>query len=138
MFDNRMENPMKRILIALMLGVVCLGGTPGLSAKEETTDTVSKPCVIITGADSRVSERGYHRITSMEGWTQIWLKHKGHEPGGKYDLFFNPAGVPLIDFDRFMVIGVFQGSGWNSAGLRVFSISEQPDRIVFRFDDYSY
>jgi len=133
-----MENQMKRIIMGLVLGVVCLGATPGLPAREDATATVIKPCVVITGADSQVSERGYHRATTMDGWTQIWLKHKGHEPGGQYDLIFNPAGVPLVDFDRFMVIGVFQGGGWNSAGLWAVSISEQPDRIVFRFDDHSY
>jgi hypothetical protein len=138
MFDKRMEYQMKRIIMGLVLGVVCLGVTRDLPARDDATATVTKPCVVITGADSKVSKCGYHRITSMDDWTQVWLKHKGYKPDGKYDLFHNPAGVPLVDFDRFMVIGIFQGSGENSAGLLAVSLSEQPGRIVFRFVDQSY
>ena len=125
------------MIICLVIGLMCFGVGSAETQGDKTAGGIS-PCVILTGADSQVSERGYHRITSIEGWIEIWLKHKGRAHSGKYDLIFNPAGVPLVDFERYMVIAIFQGSGWNSAGLRAVSISEQPDRIVFRFDDYSY
>jgi hypothetical protein len=37
-----------------------------------------------------------------------------------------------------MVIAAFQGSGWNSAGLRAVSVLEEKDRIVLRFVSKGY
>ena len=93
---------------------------------------VLRPCVVLTGADSHVSERSYHRITSATEWVARWRKHKGKKPDDA------PAGLPLVDFDRFMVIAIFQGRAVNSAGLKAVSITVNEDRIVFRFDDDSY
>jgi hypothetical protein len=129
---------MKTVIVGFVLGVVSLGVLSGLPASDDAVATVTKPCVVITGADSKVSKCAYHRIAGMDDWTQVWLEHKGHKPDGKYDHFHNPAGVPLVDFTRFTVIGIFQGTGGNSAGISAVSLTEQPDRIVFRFVDLSY
>lgn len=37
-----------------------------------------------------------------------------------------------------MVLAIFRGRGWNSAGVRAISIVEEQGRIVFRFHDKSY
>jgi hypothetical protein len=123
---------------ALVMGIACLGAIHGMAAEPEPAVTGIKPCVTLTGADSRVAERGYHRITSMNEWVDVWRKHKGSPEGGEYDHYYNPLGIPAIDFDRFMVIAVFQGAGMNSAGLDAVWLSPDEDRIVVRFDDKSY
>lgn len=129
---------MKRPIACLLVVIVCLVAIRGLTAEQEKATTIVKPCVTITGADSHVSECGYHRIASMKEWIQVWQKHEGHKVDEEYDLYYNPLGVPLVDFDNYMVIAIFQGSSWNSAGLSAVSISQEEDRIVFRFDDKSY
>lgn len=129
---------MKRVVTVLAVSIACFVAIPGVTAEGGKEVAVVNPCVVLTGADSHVLESGYHRITSMEDWTEIWQKHKGQKNGEKYNLYYDPLGLPLVDFARFMVIVIFQGSHWNSAGLKAVSISEQEDRIVFRFDDKSY
>lgn len=131
---------MKRIPICLVVGLMCLGVELAAAAEpqgDKAAGAVS-PCVVLTGADSHVFEHSYHRVTSMKEWSEIWKKHMGLKQGEVYDFYFNPAGLPLVDFERYMVIAIFQGSSWNSAGLEAVSVSEQQDRVVFRFDDKSY
>ena len=129
---------MNRIAMALLLGAVCMTAIHGVTAEPQNQPTVITPCVILTGADSHVSDREYHRITSMNDWAKLWQKHKGQKDNSEYDLYHDPLGLPLIDFQRYMVIAIFQGTRWNSAGLKAVSILEQQDGIVFRFDDKSY
>jgi len=129
---------MKRLIVGLVIGIVCsLAGLYAATAREPAGKPL-KPCVVITGADSHVVQRQYHRITSTNNWTRLWQKHKTEKVTDQYDLYYDPLTLPLIDFDRYMVIAIFQGSGWNSAGLTAVSISEEDNRIIFRFDDKSY
>jgi hypothetical protein len=96
------------------------------------------PCVIITGADSHVRQRRYLRITSMNDWTQLWMEHKGATRLLQYDLYHDPLTLPLVDFDNYMIIAVFQGDGSNSAGLSVVSMTENTSLITFRFQEKKY
>jgi hypothetical protein len=132
------DTQMNRMIMILVVGFTSLSVTLGAAAEADKAAAVVSPCVALTSADSHVSERGYHRITSVNDWTRLWQKHKGQKDGKQYDLYFDPLGLPLVDFDRYMVIVVFQGSGWNSAGLNAVSVSEEQDRIVFRFDNKWY
>ena len=79
----------------------------GLAAAEDN----ARPLVTLTGTDSHVKERSYHRVTSEDEWIKIWQRHKGEKESKDYDLFYNPLGLPYIDFEKCMVIAVFQGSG---------------------------
>jgi hypothetical protein len=92
----------------------------------------------MTGADSLIREREYLRVTTMAEWAAVWQRHKGEDPDKEYDFYYDPLGLPLVDFDRYMVIAIFQGSGWNRAGVVVDSINEEPDRTVLRFRDKTY
>ena len=131
---------MNRITMSLVLTVVfsvavCLA----LANEGDTTAALPVvPCVVLTGADSHLAECQYHRITCMDDWSKLWQKHKGQANEREYDLYYDRLGLPVVDFERYMVIAIFQGSGWNSAGLKAIAISEQQDRIVFRFKDKSY
>jgi hypothetical protein len=77
-------------------------------------------------------------VTSLEEWTRVWQEHKGAEAGGKYDAFYDKLTLPLVDFDSYMVIAIFQGECWNTAGLTVVSIFEDDSHIVIRFRNKSY
>lgn len=129
---------MKRAFAALVVVMACSVSAAALAAEQKNTAAIARPCVTITGTDSNISERCYRRITAEEDWTRVWQKHKGQKENEEYNLYYNPLGLPLVDFDRYMVIGVFQGSGANNAGLNAVSISEEQDRIVLRFENKSY
>ena len=129
---------MSKMTMILVVGFTSLAVTLGADAEADKPAAVVSPCVALTGADSQVSGRGYDRITSLNDWARLWQKHKGQKDGEQYDLYHDPLGLPLVDFDRYMVIVIFQGSAWNSAGVEAVSVLEEQERIVFRFDDKSY
>jgi hypothetical protein len=129
---------MSRMITILVVGFTSLGLSHGVMAPAQKATAVVSPCVALTGTRSHVSERGYRRITSVKDWVTLWQKHKGQKDGEQYDLYFDPLEIPVIDFDRYMVIAVFQGNGSNSAGLNAVSVLEEQERIVLRFDDKTY
>jgi hypothetical protein len=132
------EKIMKRLTMGLIVSMVCVLARPTTTPAEEPAEKVLKPCVAITGADSHITEPRCQRITSADDWTRVWQEHKGQTPSGKYDLYDDPLTLPLIDFDRYMVIAIFQGNGWNSAGLKAVSITDADNRTIFRLTGKGY
>ncbi|NLE39440.1 MAG: hypothetical protein GX621_15570, partial [Pirellulaceae bacterium] len=119
----------RRWLMALLVGMALLTGVrPSIADDSAVANSnvqqATRPLVTLTGTDSQIKERGYYRIMSEKEWIKIWQRHKGVEAPDGYDLFYNPLGLPDINFGKCMVIAVFQGSGWNDAGLRVISVHE--------------
>ncbi|MEI8373138.1 MAG: hypothetical protein WCJ35_09945 [Planctomycetota bacterium] len=139
---------MKRLGVASAIGIVLALACLIAKAAEESAGRMLKPCVTITGADSHVAIHRYHRITSHGVLTRIWQEHMGQNWQDRRERMGQrrtdpsdlrePLTCPMIDFDKYMVIGIFQGEGVNSTGLKVFSISEEDNRILFRYDENSY
>src|SRR5206468_2973434 len=99
--------------------------------------TDSKPLVEFSGAHSKIDKTEYARITSLKDFRDRYMRHLGKDPQ-TFDEYFNPEDVPTIDFDRCMVIAIFQGASWNSAGVKVVSIRDEPERLVLRYQDRWY
>jgi hypothetical protein len=97
-----------------------------------------RPYVTLTGTDSRVQQNSYHRIQSEKEWIHIWQRYKGEKESSDYNIFYNPLGVPVVDFQQCMVIAICQGQLANTAGLTPVEILEEKDRILFRFVHKSY
>jgi hypothetical protein len=114
---------------AILLLFVVLAG-----ASEERT---VRPYVGLWGAHSKVKRKSFHRITTPEAWTALWLRHRGRE-AKSHSAYYNEAGVPDIDFERCMVVAIFQGEAWNSAGVKVLSVTEDEARLLLQYDDRSY
>ena len=129
---------MSRMITILVFVFFSLGLLYSVIAQVDKAIAVVSPCVALTGAHSHVSERGYHRVTAVADWITLWQKHKGQKDGEQYDLYFDPLELPVIDFNQYMVIVIFQGKGSNSAGLNAVSVVEEQERIVLRFDDKTY
>jgi len=115
------------------LGVIVL--LLGIAAAQEARET--QPYVTLAGAASSIATREYHRITTREELVKVWSRHVGADPA-RHDEFYNPAGVPDVDFTRCMVIAVFGGECFNSAGIYPVSVAEEADPLVLRFDHRSY
>ena len=129
---------MKNTFTLLAVATVYLPNAGGLGAAEANVRQTTLPYVTITGADSHVTQRGCFRVMSEDQWIKTWQRHKGAKETQNYDLYYNPLGLPYVDFGQCMVIAIFQGRGWNSAGLKVVAILEEKDRTVLRFQDKSY
>ena len=128
---------MNKIIALLAVATVFLVGIHS-SQGEDAAQRGIRSLVTLTGTNSHVKDRSYYRITSEDEWIKIWQRHKGEMESKDYDLYYNPLGVPKINFSECMVIAAFQGSGWNSAGLMTTDIKEEKDRIVFRFHSKGY
>jgi hypothetical protein len=82
-----------------------------------TETSLLKPLVTISGANSHVTTARCVRITTHEEWAALWLEHVGLPPKSKYDLYFNKAGLPVVDFEHCIVVAVFLGATNNCAGV---------------------
>lgn len=107
-----------------------------LSADEKRKDP--QPHVTLTGTDSRVTEPGCFLIRSEAEWIKTWQRHKAAKESPDYDLFYNPLGLPAVDFGQCMIVAVFQGVTVNNAGLRAVSLVEEKGRVVLRFENKTY
>ncbi|HEX5011529.1 MAG TPA: hypothetical protein VFY71_14125 [Planctomycetota bacterium] len=104
---------MARAAGALLVAALCAapGPVPG---------TTLTPLVTITGRESHVTEARCLRVTSADEWAALWLEHVGEPPNPEYNqhkLYFNKAGLPVVDFERCLVVAVFRGAGSNCAGV---------------------
>ena len=117
---------MNRALWGFVVGTLCILPETKISFAAMPIEKAAKPCVVISGTDSHVKKPRYLRITSSEEWAKVWKEHKGEET----DIF--------IDFDKFMVIAVFQGETWNNTGLRFDSMAEEGSLIRFKYLNSGY
>jgi hypothetical protein len=122
---------MKVTGFALLLIVAALAALPSIPGQEGGKGGASKPYVTLWGADSKVKERGYRLIGSQKELEEIWTKHRGEEPS-----YF--AGAPEVDFDRCLVIAVFEGESMNSAGVESKGILDGEKEVTFRFQGRWY
>jgi hypothetical protein len=110
---------------ALLAALLCLAP---IRPQPAAAPSVLVPLVTLSGAQSHVSEERCVRITTQEEWAALWLEHLGHPAKPKYDIYFNKAGLPVVDFEHCMVVAVFGGEGSNCAGVSaVAGALEDPD-----------
>jgi hypothetical protein len=79
-----------------------------------------KPLTSLYGRYSKITKPKELRILSEEEWQALWQEHHGE--GRNLD----------FDFNRVMVIALFQGNGSLCSGIEVDSITEERDRLVVR------
>jgi len=121
--------------IGFCLAVVVFLATclPGVNKNDEKKTI--KPLVSWTGPQSQVHNRSFIRVDKQEQWDQVWLEHLGKS---KDQAFVDSDTQFQIDFDRTEIIAIFQGSGWNSRGIRLNEINETAEEITIRYEDISY
>ena len=95
--------------VTLSLAAVCLFAFLSPMPEDGETGAALTPYVTWSGPHSKIEDKRYVRITSEEEWIDLWLEHVGMEKKGTYNKYYNPAGIPEIDFKRCMVVGVFRG-----------------------------
>jgi hypothetical protein len=97
-----------------------------------------QPIVVLSGADTKIVRNAYLKIDSQAEWESIWLEHVGYEKKEKYDYYFNTANIPEVNFEKYMVITIFQSPGKANAGIKAVSIIEKEKEIIFDFEDKVY
>lgn len=92
----------------------------------------SKPLVVISGDDSRLTEKSFRRIRSDVEWNQVWLEHLGL----KQDTLYRPKME--VDFTRCEVVAIFGGKTVNCTGYLVDSVAENGEQVEIRLLSSSY
>jgi hypothetical protein len=129
---------MKRLISGMLFGFVfILSGSIAFAGEQKAVES-PKPSVVISGADSHVKKPRYLRITSRKEWAKAWQEHKGEKITDEYDYYYDPLTLPAIDFDKYMVIAVFQGESANNAGLEFDSMIEKDEQIQFKYLNRGY
>jgi hypothetical protein len=90
-----------------------------------------QPHVSFSGANSRIDRPTFERITEPAAFGSLYMRHLG-KPAEDFDEFYNPHGVPVVNFRQCMVIAVFAGERTNCAGMYVEAILDQEDQVVVR------
>jgi len=100
-----------------------------LAAKDDVRPAAMRPLAEMSGAYSKIATRFYIAVTSEKEWNRIWAKHSGQS-----DAILSAGGTQLhVDFDRYMVLAVFQGEQPYNLGVVAQSIDEGMDKLTFRF-----
>lgn len=95
-----------------------------------------QPLISLEGRWSGVSKESYCRIQSPEAYRKLMLAHQTvSQESGKV-----PDTLPAleVDFNRFMVIAVFEGKGSCCIGIRVHSILESDNYVTVRVQAQTY
>jgi len=98
---------------------------------------LAKPAVTFRGEHSAIAKKRYVKITDDQAWAKLWGEHIGKPVRREYGYFYNPLNVPVIDFKNNMVVAIFQGATWNTAGVTVKQLLDG-DELTLRFDDHGY
>ena len=124
-----------RFLVLLLGGVVIVGVSEGRS--DDKADAFStKPLITLHGRKSKIKKPKLVRITTAEDWRALWLEHQTGSA--------KPADVPEdlesadLDFEKVMVIAVFEGEGINCRGYSSHSVNVIEGRIRVRVSAHDY
>ena len=124
-----------RFLVLLLVGVVLVGVSEGRS-DDKADVTGTKPLITLHGRNSKIKKPKLVRITTAEAWRALWLEH---QTGSAM-----PADVPGdlesadLDFEKVMVIAVFEGEGSNCRGYSSHSVNVVEGRIRVRVLAHTY
>lgn len=128
--------PIRLVLAAAVF--VGLSFTLQAPTRQSETPTVHKRALVtLTGASSK-AERGVELARTEPNFIRLWQRHIGAKETGEYNAHYNEIGLPVVDFDRCMVVAIFEGDTWNSAGFSVHSIFERSGRLILRYEAKSY
>lgn len=121
------------------MATCCLAVVSLAFVQDPQAKALPGPLVTFVGADSKVTERRFVRVTDKEPWAVLWGEHTGQAlPAGDYNWYYNQQHVPEVDFAQCMVVAMFQGACWNSAGVQVVEMLAADDHTLVRFEDKAY
>ena len=125
-------------LFVLCAIVAAWFGIDGVRAQGQRADEVgwgpAQPVVSFTGSYSQIPQREYQRVLDAESWRKLWERHAG--ASAERDSY-GEVVVPAIDFEKFMVIAIFNGEGWNTRNMLLVESSDHSE-LHLRFDAGTY
>jgi hypothetical protein len=90
--------------------------------------------VEITGANSKIERREFHRIMTSQDWLDLWSRHTGEDK----EMLTWSGAYPQVDFTRCMVVAVFRGKAINSRGEPLTEAVLEDGALHLRTQSASY
>ncbi|MEK7310063.1 MAG: SBBP repeat-containing protein [Planctomycetota bacterium] len=112
--------------------IVLTDKNDALTMSEDKTKQAEKKKDIKTGkpswsgAHSKIKEEEFYLVKTKEEWAKMWQHHSPND------------NIPEIDFTEEMCVGIFAGQRSNSWGIKVVSITEEIDKILFKYEHLWY
>jgi hypothetical protein len=132
------EDSMSRTRFWSLVLVAVWMTVPSFEAPPENTGNaaLNKPLATMWGRNSKIKHRKLVRITTAKDWQSLWFEHKTGSAKPK----IVPIDLELleVDFDKAMVIAVFEGEGVNCRGYSSHSISEVEGKFLIRLRAHTY
>jgi hypothetical protein len=112
---------MRCLTVALTVSVLAVVGAVAGDSPRKV-----RPIVVWSGTDSGRSKPAYDRCRSAAEWAATWEAHtkEGGDAGRE---------APGVDFESYMVLGLFQGDGVQNRGLDVVEVIDEPDCLRVRY-----
>ncbi|MCG3125846.1 MAG: hypothetical protein CHACPFDD_00673 [Phycisphaerae bacterium] len=124
-------------LLAGVLSALVVTVSVGHGQDRQATRTEGRPVrpvVAWSGKQSHITASGQFRVTSAKEWEALWTRHK---PDWLEKREHGPR-VPEIDFEKYMVIAIFAGSGSNVDAIVADAIVDEADALRFRYRLITY
>jgi hypothetical protein len=125
------------VLIGVTATIISAATATPLNSAPALESSAMTPVMAMHGQNTKCTSLKTVRITSSTEWRSLWLEHATGDPDAQVRRSERSTEVEF-DFERIMVIGVFDPNRDNSAGFTAYSVSESRNRIVIRLDDHSY
>lgn len=95
------------------------------------TEQETPPAVQLVGQNSKIAEPRFVLIRDEQAWAKLWFDHTGVEINGGPPV---RNAAPIIDFNRYMVVGYFRGKCVNHDGEIASSVVVSEDELRVRFE----
>lgn len=122
------------VSVVVVLAVVASAAGAQDRSPTRTEGRALRPVVAWSGKKSHITAGGQFRVTSAKEWEALWTRHKP-DWVEKRD---HAPNVPEIDFENYMVIAIFGGSGSNVDAIVADAISDESDALRFRYRQITY
>jgi hypothetical protein len=127
----------RRRFVVATLAVACVAGALAARSQPQTAQPAlhTLPCVQWYGPHSAINAPAFVRIVDQSTWDELWARHRAE----KIELNLrNWPVVPLVDFDRHMIIASFGGDDSVNDGEQVQQVFRDGDALVIRFASLTF
>ncbi len=126
-----------KVLLGLTGGALVAGGLALPVFGEGAADERGKVALAQWyGRESAVDYEAWVVARDQEALKRVWVAHYGPDAVGRAAQGWVQA--PEVDFDRCMVVGVFNGERTNCNGERLVSVEEKGDHVLVRYDSITF
>jgi hypothetical protein len=129
-----MRVPATIVCVAIGLGAVLGAGQPAALPAAAAKEEVKPALVEFLGADGKITNGEFVRVTDSAAWLELWAKHTGLD---KEKLAWSDA-TPKVDFTRCMVVAYFRGKTVNTRGEELQAAEEGDGTLRLRFRSSGY